>query len=124
MKKQNLGPGYYEKIYDLPGFPSPVPTGYIDWKNVAIYSGIAVGVTVVFAVILIKAQEKQNNHWVLVTEDMHKKHQEAQDQQRQLFLTIASELRQRRDLNRLAWEAKAVEIVDPSESIKTNTYEN
>lgn len=40
MKKQNFGRGYYEKIYDLPSFPSPVPSGYIDWKRVAIYRPI------------------------------------------------------------------------------------
>jgi hypothetical protein len=124
MKKQNFGHAYYEKIYDLPTSPTPVPSGYIDWQKVAIYTGIAVGATIVFAIIIVKAQERQSSRWILVTEDMHKKHQEAQDQQRQLFLTIASELRQRRDMNRLAWEAKAVEIVDPSETIKTNIYEN
>lgn len=81
MKNTIKPQGYYEIKYGLPTSLEPVPAGYIDWKTVAIYSGIAVGVTVVFAVIIIKAQEKQSNRWLLVTEDMHKKHQEAQDRQ-------------------------------------------
>lgn len=124
MRNRNFGHGYYERIYDLPTSPSPVPSGYIDWKTVAIYSGIAIGVTIVFAVVISKSQEKQSNRWILVTEDMNKKHQESQDQQRQLLLTTISDLRQKLEMNRLAWEAKAVEIVDNSETIKTNTYEN